>query len=464
MKNYYMINPYSSIFKTSKEYIVNSSDEFIIKFPFSNKEGIDFILNKKKFTLDELSVFFTSSEKERLIRYHTVIPYIEKRTSDDFLSRQEGFFSLFSSEYSTYEERIKKNNVLLLGAGAIGTHVYWNLLSIGVKNITIVDYDIIEESNLNRQLFYDYEDLGSKKVDILLKKGQLKNREANIKIIDSRINTESQMFALVRDYDFIIKAIDTPDEISYWLNNACIKYKKPYIAGGFIDTRGIVGPIYIPGKSSCCLNCYTLDSTTQRVSSNQNGTIAPLTTIVASKMSMISMKIIIDDFLDPILNKNYTYDFITDEWSVEKQELIKERCETCGNLNKVIKKKNNLSPFLGSFVACLIAGAISFVSRSPFLLLGIPLYFTLYLLLTIKINNLKDISIFTFNYSSNFILCFLLISSLFNVSQLFPSLIFSNVITTISSLFIGGVIIQIILFWISILISIFRLKFTGGKI
>lgn len=64
---------------------------------------------------------------------------------------------------------LKDKNILIFGAGAIGTHISWGLVSMGIKNITIVDYDEIELSNLNRQLFYKITDVGKSKIEVLKK-------------------------------------------------------------------------------------------------------------------------------------------------------------------------------------------------------------------------------------------------------------------------------------------------------
>lgn len=463
IENRYMRNQYTSIFKTSREYIINTNEKTMIRLPFSKEEGIFYIMNSNIFTLDKLTEYFTHKEINKLCKYKTIIKYTEEKNDKGFLSRQEGFFSLITSDYVSYEKKIEESNILLLGAGAIGTHVYWNLLSIGVKNITIVDYDVIEESNLNRQLFYDYKDIGNKKVEVLLQKGQLKNKEANIKILDLKITSQNQVYNLIQNYSLVIKAIDTPDEITYWINEACVKQEIPYIAGGFLDNKGIVGPIYIPGKSEFCLDCYTIDKSTKRISKNNSGTIAPLTAIVASKISIILMKIIMDDLLEPILDKNYTYDFLINEWEVEKQQLLKESCETCGKTNQKQQNKNNILPFIGAFILSVLTSTISIITKVPFLPIGIPLYFVTFSLLTIKKRSLKEITIFAFNYTFSFIICFLIIIVIFNYKQIFPNLIITNIITTLSSLFVGGIISQIILFWISVLISIVKIKIQEVK-
>lgn len=454
-QTYYIFNKYSSIFKTSTEYLINSSDSSRIMIPFKKEKGIHFLLDNNPFTLEKLAKYFSPKEIELLIQNYNILEYndsIEKK-EESILSRQRGFFSLVSKKYDSYETKIEEANILLLGAGAIGTHVFWNLLSIGVKNITIVDYDTVELSNLNRQLFYDLNDLGVKKIDVLHKKGTLKNKNLNIKKLDLKITNENQISELIKKHSFVIKAIDSPDEVTYWINNACVKYKKPYLAGGFLDNLGIVGPIYIPGRSQNCLNCYTLDKKTVQLTTH-NGTLAPLTTIVASKISMLAMKIIIDDFLAPIIDKNFIYDFITDEWLTEKQVLLKDHCDTCNNVREQPKEEYINNRFLAlAIIINLISSFLSIYTNQPHFLYAMPMYFIFPIAISFKEKRMKNKAILNYNFSFVFILSFLIIGTIVNRNQLFIDSTLTTILTTIVSLFTGGVIFQTILFWVSTLLT-----------
>ncbi len=153
---------------------LQSLDENRIVLPKTKRTYIDFLLNNKLVSYSDLKTIMEDEEIEELIQKRVLlkdeVPLTEGR-----YSRQEGFFSLLTDNINKYKDQIKNSQVLILGAGAIGTHVLWNLAAMGVKNITVVDYDIIEESNLNRQLFYDSNDIGKYKVDVLKQKVNLYN-------------------------------------------------------------------------------------------------------------------------------------------------------------------------------------------------------------------------------------------------------------------------------------------------
>lgn len=103
-------------------------------------------------------------------------------------------------------EMLKNVNVLLVGLGGVGGTTLDALVRSGISNITVVDKDIFEESNLNRQILCNNLVLGEKKVDVAIKHAKLINKDCNIKglfmkIDESNINT-------LGDFDFIIDAID----------------------------------------------------------------------------------------------------------------------------------------------------------------------------------------------------------------------------------------------------------------
>ena len=65
--------------------------------------------------------------------------------------------------------KISQSRILILGCGGTGTHVAWNLAALGIRNFVLIDDDKVELSNLNRQLLYDLNDIGTYKVDALEK-------------------------------------------------------------------------------------------------------------------------------------------------------------------------------------------------------------------------------------------------------------------------------------------------------
>lgn len=134
--------------------------------------------------------------------------------------------------------------VLILGCGGIGTHVAWNLVATGITNIILLDFDVVEFSNLNRQILYTVNDIGRKKTETLKERLLGVNPAANISIIDVKIESEEQLKSIIEscDIDLIIKSIDSPEAFPVWLDKICRELEKKYVSGTLSDTFGVIGP------------------------------------------------------------------------------------------------------------------------------------------------------------------------------------------------------------------------------
>ena len=86
---------------------------------------------------------------------------------------------------------LKKKSVLLIGVGGVGEHVATYLLTNGVINLTIVDYDKVEISNLNRQILLTEKDIGRCKVDVVKEALLFRNSEANITSLNLKIDKDN---------------------------------------------------------------------------------------------------------------------------------------------------------------------------------------------------------------------------------------------------------------------------------
>ena len=105
---------------------------------------------------------------------------------------------------------IKKKKVLVLGIGGVGGYVVESLVRSGIENIVIIDSDIIEESNINRQIIATNKTLGKKKVDVFKKRILDINENCNIKTIYKYIDESNINEIFSSDIDYYI---DTEDSV-----------------------------------------------------------------------------------------------------------------------------------------------------------------------------------------------------------------------------------------------------------
>ncbi len=184
---------------------------------------------------------------------------------------------------------LSQKSVLILGCGGIGSHVAWNLTSLGVGRIIILDFDVIEKSNLNRQILYDMDDIGRFKVEVLKEKLQKVNPIIKIEAINQKISSEEELEKLIKEYpvDCIVKALDTPLYFCDWLDKVCKENNTKYVAAIMIGSAQAVGPTYIPNVSAGFSELFHMDKTIDRVAG-----IAPSLGFVMYKMSgMVSEEV-----------------------------------------------------------------------------------------------------------------------------------------------------------------------------
>lgn len=108
-------------------------------------------------------------------------------------------------------KEIERKKVLLIGVGGVGSYALEALIRNGFYDITIVDFDTIDLSNLNRQLITDSTNIGKYKVDEAKKRALLINPNIKIQTINEKLNKENLKNLLNQNFDYIIDACDTLD-------------------------------------------------------------------------------------------------------------------------------------------------------------------------------------------------------------------------------------------------------------
>lgn len=142
--------------------------------------------------------------------------------------------------------------VLVIGAGGLGCPVLQNLAAAGVGTIGIVDGDVVEESNLHRQLIYTLKDCGKSKAETSKKVIQEGNPVLNVTAFDEFFNAENA-FEIVADYQIIVDCTDTI-EVRYLINDVALAKRIPVVHASIHKFEGQVSVFnYKYGPSYRCL-------------------------------------------------------------------------------------------------------------------------------------------------------------------------------------------------------------------
>ena len=177
-------------------------------------------------------------------------------TINDRYNRQNLYFFMLSNKDLTKKfNTVKHKNILILGVGGVGSVVAEYLTRAGFENLTLLDCDVVEKSNLVRQIAYFDADVGLNKLICI--ENHLKSINPNIKISTcyKKVLQENDVDNLILKSDFVVNTLDKPiRKIRRLINEVCVKNKKPVLFAGFAEHVGMVGPFVVPNRTAC-LNC-----------------------------------------------------------------------------------------------------------------------------------------------------------------------------------------------------------------
>jgi sulfur-carrier protein adenylyltransferase/sulfurtransferase len=132
--------------------------------------------------------------------------------------------------------KLKAAKVLCIGAGGLGSPLAMYLAAAGVGTIGIVDFDVVDFTNLQRQIIHSTADVGRKKLDSAAETIEGINPFTNIKKFDTRLSSENAL-EIFRDFDIIIDGTDN-FPTRYLVNDACVLTGKPNVYGSIFRFEG----------------------------------------------------------------------------------------------------------------------------------------------------------------------------------------------------------------------------------
>lgn len=148
------------------------------------------------------------------------------------------------------QKKLLSSRVLIVGAGGLGSPAALYLAAAGVGILGIVDDDLVDLSNLQRQILHSSGDVGRQKVESA--KEKLAALNSDVRVVDYPFRlTKKNISDIIDQYDFIIDGSDN-FATKFMINDACVQLKKPYSHAGVIGFKGQVFT-YIPG--SMCYRC-----------------------------------------------------------------------------------------------------------------------------------------------------------------------------------------------------------------
>lgn len=190
------------------------------------------------------------------------------------------------------QQRLQNANVLIIGLGGLGSPAALYLAASGVGRLTLCDPDIVEMSNLQRQIIHRTSTLNQLKVASA--KTMLRDINPEVECIALSIRAEgNQLHDLVGKADVVLDCSDN-FATRYAINHACLLQRKPLVSGAAIQFDGQVAVFDFRLANQPCYNClFPQDSQAAELRCATTGVFAPLTGVIGTLQAAEALKLLI---------------------------------------------------------------------------------------------------------------------------------------------------------------------------
>src|SRR3954453_22477299 len=215
--------------------------------------------------------------------------------------------------------------VLLLGAGGLGSPAALYLAAAGVGTLGIIDMDVVDESNLQRQILHNIERVGDRKVDSAKKTLTLLNPDVNVVTYDVRLGADN-VLEIFKDYDVIVDGTDN-FPTRYLVNDASLNVGIPVVHGSIFRFEGQVS-VYLPHVGPC-YRCQLPEPPPADLAPScaEAGVLGVLPGIIGSIQAMEAIKLILG-LGDPLVGRLLAYDALEESFRTFKVPRDPE-CAAC---------------------------------------------------------------------------------------------------------------------------------------
>jgi len=260
--------------------------------------------------------------QEEILRYsrHLIIPEV----------RKEG------------QQKLKAARVLLVGTGGLGSPLALYLAAAGVGTLGLVDFDTVDETNLQRQIIHGIDDIGRSKLDSAADRIRQINPHVQVEPHETHLNS-SNALDIIREYDIVADGTDN-FPTRYLVNDACVLLGKPNVYGSIYRFEGQVSVFY--AKEGPCYRCLFREPPPPGMvpSCAEGGVLGVLPGIIGSLQALETLKLIIG-VGDPLIGRLQLFDGLNFRW--QELKLRKDpQCVVCGE-NPTVTELIDYEQFCG---------------------------------------------------------------------------------------------------------------------
>ncbi|WP_339856425.1 molybdopterin-synthase adenylyltransferase MoeB [Pseudohongiella acticola] len=225
------------------------------------------------------------------------------------------------------QTRLLNATVLVVGVGGLGSPVAMYLAAAGVGHLILVDDDVVEISNLQRQVAHRESALGGSKVESARQTLLALNSDVKITTVNERVDRMLLEKLIGRPVDLVVDACDN-FSTRFAINAVCVKHKVALVSGAAIRLEGQVAVFDSRQPDSPCYQCLYQDGDDEQMSCARNGVLAPVVGVIGSMQALEAIKVL-SGMGKSLCGRLLLFDAMSSTW----RELRLPRdpaCKVCG--------------------------------------------------------------------------------------------------------------------------------------
>ena len=224
------------------------------------------------------------------------------------------------------QEKLLASRALIIGAGGLGSPAAMYLAAAGVGQLAIADFDVVDLSNLQRQLLHHSNDIGREKTASARETLLLINPDIQVTAIPRALQGD-ELDEQVKLADVVLDCSDN-FATRFTVNTACVGQRTPLVSGAAIRMEGQLAVFDSRKENSPCYNCLYKAGENEEQTCAETGVLSPLVGIIGSMQALEAIKVILSLGND-LCGRLVIFDALQHEW----RTLTLPRdpaCPTCG--------------------------------------------------------------------------------------------------------------------------------------